>query len=186
MNSNCCSTDLGMINGNSIDIIPKNCDTEIKADIMVTEFNSVRLWGQIINCYGQPVPNALLKLVRVEKDCQGKCVYQGIAHSVSDCNGFYQFDLCVDDNTIQYKVLVNKSAIGTERIIEANGGNCGECVTPSYSPCSEYKFRVTPPDHIECSVKKCNNCCENKFAEQTPCMSTHVSGNVYAPSKVRF
>ncbi len=213
MNNNCC--DLSMINGNSIDITPQGCDSEIKADIVVSEFNSVRLWGQVLNCHGEPVSSALLKLVKVVPDCNGKCILQGIAHSVSDCQGFYQFDLCVDDPCAKYKVLVNKSAVGTERIIENDGGNCHACSKPDYTPCGEYKYRITPPDHIDCEVgaiptspcscgcngssrqkqynKKSNGSCgykqepcSNYCMQETPCTSTHVGGNVYAPTKIRF
>ncbi len=204
MNNNC---DLSMINGNSIDIAPQGCDSEIKADIVVSEFNSVRLWGQIVNCNGEAVSNALLKLVKIVVDCNGKCLYQGIAHTVSDCNGFYQFDLCVDDPCAKYKVLVNKSATGTERVIEDNTGNCNACVSPSYTPCGEYKYRITPPDSFECpqvSTCTCNKCtkgydvpkpsscpckkeiCKDYCIAEPTCPTSHVGGNVHAPYKVRF
>ncbi len=198
MNNNTC--DLSMINGNSIDIAPQGCDSEIKADIVVSEFNSVRLWGQVVNCTGEPVANALLKLVKVVYDCAGKCVYQGIAHTVSDCNGFYQFDLCVDDPCAKYKVLVNKSAVGTERIIDTGTGNCNACTQPDYTPCGDYKYRVTPPDQISCP-KNYNDCgcnkvvaepyqeCKCKAADpfqECKCNSSHIGGNVYAATKVRF
>ncbi len=193
MNNSC---DLSMINGNSIDIEPKGCDSEIKADIVVSEFNSTRLWGQIVNCYGESVSNALLKLVKVVTDCNGRCTYQGIAHSVSDCDGFYQFDLCVDEKDAKYKILVNKSATGMERIIEPSGGNCRACTENSYSPCGEYKYRVTPPDRFNCGNEvptSCNCCCEEPKPQPQPCYnyctdknSSYVGGNMYVPSKVRF
>ncbi len=204
MNNYC---DLSMINGNSIDIALQGCDSEIKADIVVSEFNSVRLWGQILNCDGEAVSNALLKLVKIVIDCNGKCLYQGIAHTVSDCNGFYQFDLCADDPCAKYKVLVNKSATGTERIIEDNTGNCQACVDPDYTPCGEYRYRVTPPDSFECpqtSTCTCDKCSKSYSAPQKTtcackkngyqgysttaptCATSHVGNNVYAPYKVRF
>ncbi len=199
MNINSC--DLSMINGNSIDIEPHGCDSEIKADIVVSEFKSVRLWGQVVNCAGEPVANALLKLVKVVYDSAGNCVYQGIAHSVSDCQGFYQFDLCAEDPCAKYKVLVNKSAVGTERIIQTGGGNCNACSEDEYTPCGEYKYRVSPPDHINCTPVQPTGCgCSQKtyssgscgFSERESCacqkcsQSTHVSGNVYVPTKVRI
>ncbi len=204
MNKNC---DLTMINGNSIDVVPQGCDSEIKADIVVTEFNSVRLWGQIVNCHGQPVSSALLKLIKIITDCNGKCIYQGIAHTVSDCNGFYQFDLCVDDPCAKYKVLVNKSATGTERIIETGTGNCNACVDPGYTPCGEYKYRVTPPDKFDCvkvPVCNCEKCsstnvkpsyedsscikeaCNDYCLTQNKYSSSCTNGNVYPSTKIRF
>ncbi len=139
-----------MIHGNSIDIVPQTCDSEIKADIVVSEFHSVRLWGQIVNCNGTSVANALIKLVKIVTDCKGKTVYQGIAHTVSDSDGFYQFDLCVDTANTKYKVLVNKAATGTERIIDATPEKGSACMEITYTPCGEYKYRITPPDDASC------------------------------------
>ncbi|MEG1479116.1 MAG: hypothetical protein RSC20_06300, partial [Clostridiales bacterium] len=139
-----------MINGNSIDIILKGNDSEIKTDIVVSEFQSIRLWAQILSCKGKPVANALLKLVRVVKTCHG-CTYQGIAHSMSDCQGFYQFDICANDPCACYKILVNKVAVGSERVIKPNCGNCNPCAEQGYTPCGEYTSHVTPPDYIDCT-----------------------------------
>ncbi len=154
--------DLTMINGNSIDISPQGCESEIKADVMVSEFNSVRLWGQIINCHGEPVSYALLKLVKVVTDCHGKCVYQGIAHTLSDCHGFYQFDLCVDDPCVKYKVLVNKSATGPKRVVKCGLGNCNSCVSRVYTPCAEYDYKLTKPDDFDCEKTPCAGCKDSK------------------------
>lgn len=118
-----------MINGNSIDVVVNKCDSEIKADIIVSEINSIRLWGQVKNCHGTPVPNVLLKLVRVTKTCSGY-KYDGIAHTISDCNGFYQFDVCYTPSGVCYKVIASKASIGPERIITST--NCEPC----YNPCS--------------------------------------------------
>lgn len=147
--------EFSMINGNSIDVKPQKGDSEIKADIVVSEFNSVRIWGQIVNCNGEPVPNALIKLIRVSKDNYDKesCYYQGIAHTVSDCQGFYQFDINADSSKEQFKILVGKSATGTERVINPNTGNCNACSTNDYAPVSEYAYRVTPPDKFNCQPK---------------------------------
>lgn len=203
MNINCCENASTMINGNSVDIALQGCDSEVKADIVVTEYNSVRLWGQVTNCNGDPVPNVLLKLVKVVKDCSGRCLYQGIAHTVSDCYGFYQFDLCADDPNAVYRVLANKSAVGMERIVSTGDGNCNACTAPSYNPCGEYKCRVTPPDYIDCNNHPsqpcgcnpnnygctpnppiCNNYCEQ--IPNPPCSCPQMGPTMYAPTKVTF
>lgn len=118
MNNNGCDCDVRMIHGSSIDIKPHECDSEIKANIIVSEYHSIRLWGQVLTCNHEPVANALLKLVKVIVDCNGRCDYQGIAHSISDAEGFYQFDLCADDPNAIYKVLVHQVITGPERIIQ--------------------------------------------------------------------
>lgn len=131
-NCNHIKCDHSLINGNSIDINIEGCESEIKADIVVSEFCSIRLWGQIKTCNGAPVKNALLKLVKVNvKPCG--CEYQGIAHTVSDCNGFYQFDLCDIEKDACYKVIVGKASTGCERTISTQG-NCQPCLLKSSCP----------------------------------------------------
>lgn len=149
-----------MIHGNSVDIVVNKCDSEIKADITVSEFNSIRLWGQVKNCNGQPVANALIKLVKVIKTCTG-FKYEGVSHTISDCNGFYQFDICDNLSCDHYKVLVGKSVYGSERVISDN--DCANCNNSSNCKCRE-----TQQNYSNC-YSNCNyyDCCE--LEEYIPC-----------------
>ena len=144
--------DRGFILGNSIDIKLTGEDiAEIRADVVVatsgvdSKCNVIRLWGQIKDCNGTPIPNALLKLIKVICTHTSE-YYEGIAHTVSDCNGFYQFDLCYCDGNECYKVLVNKAYTGAEQIIETNTGICSACVSGenSYNLCKPFEPIVTP------------------------------------------
>lgn len=142
--------------GNSIDIDidPGHCHSEIRTDVMVSEFTSVRLWGQIINCKGLPVPNALVKLVKIlGSDC-GKD-YEGIAHTTSDCEGFYQFDIYSDEHA-WYKILVGKSNTGKEIIISSSTHN-SPAYTPPAMPDEQYPSHYTPdfypPDEHLCQTQ---------------------------------
>lgn len=121
------SSNQTIVIGNSIDINinPHNCNSEIRTDVVVSELTAVRLWGQIVNCEGIPVPNAMIKLVKIIEDEYGKS-YKGIAHTLSDCEGFYQFNICSDENG-WYKILVGKSNTGKEIIVSSSNQNC-----PSY------------------------------------------------------
>ncbi len=121
--------------GNSIDIkltnnIIKNY-SEIKADIPVTQYNSIRIWGQVKDHKGHPIPYALLKLIKFSNG-KTSTSYCGIAHTTADCQGFYQFDLCAEEGS-EYKILVSKPNIDAEFTIE-NEGNC----PPSKSNCDVY------------------------------------------------
>ncbi|MGL4737879.1 MAG: hypothetical protein ACRCW2_10535 [Cellulosilyticaceae bacterium] len=103
--------------GNSIEINidPNSCAAEIRADVTVAQFTSVRLWGQIVNCNNEPVANAQIKLVKIV--CKGDTKdYISIAHTTSNHQGFYQFDICSDE-IAWYKVLVGKSTTGKEIIV---------------------------------------------------------------------
>ncbi|MEG0013677.1 MAG: hypothetical protein RR324_02360 [Cellulosilyticaceae bacterium] len=129
--------------GNSmdIDIDPYHCHSEIRIDVTVSEFTSVRLWGQILNCNGMPVPNALVKLVKISGDSCDKN-YKGIAHTTSDCEGFYQFDIYSDEHA-WYKILVGKSNTGKEIIVSSSSHSTSTCL-PDTPPNEHYPARYTP------------------------------------------
>lgn len=172
--NNCgCSSNYNIVSGNSLDLDVNYCEAEIRADVVVSEYNSVRLWGRIVNCENQPIGNALIKLLKVEC-CGDRVHYIGIAHTISDCDGFYQFELCSSDkgneNTC-YKILVSKAAYGPERIIPSVDGNCNPC-DPSdgypFDPCREYPPVMTPKGDIgnggyccdekpSCGCSSCNS-----------------------------
>lgn len=121
--------------GNSIDIKINPCDeiVEIRADVQVEEFISKRIWGKVVSCEGKPLSNTLVKLVKVVRvGCDYD--YIGMAHAVTDCEGFYQFDVCAKEES-EYKILVNKAVIGDEIVLKNNGGNCKACKNVSYEPC---------------------------------------------------
>ncbi|MCT4565388.1 MAG: hypothetical protein N4A68_13890 [Maledivibacter sp.] len=108
---------------------------EIRADLEVKKIRTIRLWGQVRDCDGDPVKCALVKLVKLSKgDCKGK-EYEGVAHGVTDCMGFYQFDICVPKSgkPSRFRVIVSKQAVGTEIKIKkaacdpCNGDSC-DCV----------------------------------------------------------
>ncbi|MGL5084710.1 MAG: hypothetical protein ACRC68_03185 [Clostridium sp.] len=153
--------------GNSVDIDMKNkqlcASSEIRSDIMVEEFNAKRIWGQIINCNNKPVANGLVKLVKISCE-NGQKYYQGIAHTITNCEGFYQFDIC-GDNTSCYKIIVNKSTTGAEAIIDNKHGNCNTCAPnnncgsngQSYNPCNTCndEFIIS---NMDCSCNETQNC----------------------------
>ena len=134
-----------VINGNNIDFEIKKTDCEIRADILVSRVNTVRIWGQVKDCEGNAVSNALVKLVKPVEKC-GHVEYQGIAHAITDCNGFYQFDIAPCSGNTNFKILVGKSTSATDRII-TNKENCNlkpvECCRQPERPCP----KPEPPCH---------------------------------------
>ncbi|MGL5149383.1 MAG: hypothetical protein ACRC7N_02270 [Clostridium sp.] len=135
-NSGCCE----YILGNSADVHVSTKDCEVRMDLQVEKANGVRVWGQIKECNGMPVANVLVKLLKVMHYC-GKQEYVGVAHTVSDCNGFYQFDL-QNCEEADYKIIVSKSAVGNERVVNPNMGcNVCEPVCPPVDDCNPmYNF----------------------------------------------
>ncbi|WP_409069571.1 hypothetical protein ACFLKB_08855 [Clostridium sp. FAM 1755] len=102
--------------------------SEARADLTVKKVRTLRVWGQVKDCDGEPVKNALLKLVREVKDDCGKIKYVGVAHGVTDCLGFYQFDICVPKECTPhvYRIFVSKQALGKEGYIKGN--ECDPCL----------------------------------------------------------
>lgn len=115
-----------------IELSKDSCSCEVKADMVIDKKRSIRIWGQITDCEGNPVPCALTKLIREVINC-GKITYVGVAHSVTDCLGFYQFDVCAPckNEVKKYRVLVGKQSIGDEFVLEKS--ECDPC--ESDCPC---------------------------------------------------
>jgi len=118
------------ITGNTLDLDLKKCDSEVRADIKVGKSKNccVRVWGQVKDCDGNPVKDALVKLLK-SYYYHGKIKFDGISHTTTDCMGFYQFDVCVDDDNTKFKIIVSKANTGTERVIHSSGtcNPCGTC-----------------------------------------------------------
>lgn len=100
-----------LILGTNVDVHVNKNECEIRADIVVEKKKSVRIWGQVITCEHQVVEDALVELVRVINKCEcGKKLYEGIAHTYTDCKGFYQFDVC-DYKGEVLKIIVGKPVV---------------------------------------------------------------------------
>ena len=121
----CQGEDASYLVGNSVDFTVDKCDSEIKADLTVSYRDTVRVWGQIRDCNGNPVEFAYLKLIKMT--CDG---YVGIAHTITDCLGFYQFDICPCTDGTSYRLLVSKASTGGgEKTVSTGikGTNCNPC-----------------------------------------------------------
>ncbi|WP_343338693.1 hypothetical protein TPELB_08960 [Terrisporobacter petrolearius] len=152
-----CSSSHTIVSGNSLDINVDNCNSEIRADIVVSEHSSIRLWGQVVNCNGDPVENVLVKLLKVDCRC-GDIYYTGIAHTITDCDGFYQFDLCSDE-TSNYKILVSKATYGPEKTIPVEYNNCNPCYEDTHCcDCNSCYDNCYQNQDCDCYYNnKCNN-----------------------------
>lgn len=107
------------VKGNLSEFEVKENDCEIRVDLIVKEVHNVRVWGQVTTCEGRPVEDALVKLVKVVYQ-EKKIVLVGVAHTITDCQGFYQFDICEKKEDAEYIVIVGKAAVTKDRIICEN------------------------------------------------------------------
>ncbi|MGG7178582.1 hypothetical protein ACQPU1_13355 [Clostridium paraputrificum] len=130
----CECEDFSYLVGNSVDFTVDKCDSEIKADLTVTYRDTVRIWGQIRDCNGNPVEFAYLKLIKMT--CNG---YIGVAHTITDCLGFYQFDICPCTDGTCFRLLVSKASTGgVEKTVSTGiqGTNCNPCNPCDLPPCN--------------------------------------------------
>lgn len=119
--------DCEYLQGNSVAVQFRKNDCEIRADVCVKKVNAIRLWGRVKTCENEPVEAALVKLLKMVCDKHGYRL-EGVAHTITDCKGFYQFDICERDDHADYRVIVGKAATGNERIIH-DCEACNPCCT---------------------------------------------------------
>ncbi len=121
-----CEDKCELIRGNAVNVEINKHDCEVRVDIKVERKHTVRIWGQVKDCFGKPVKDALVKLLKPV--CKHGCIeFAGIAHAVTDCLGFYQFEVeqC-DDEKAKYRILVSKPTTGNDRVIY-DDGICDPC-----------------------------------------------------------
>ncbi|MGL5354626.1 MAG: hypothetical protein ACRDA5_15140 [Clostridium sp.] len=126
--------------GNNVNFSVNEHDSEIKADIVVGYHKSVRVWGQVKDCNGHLIPCAYVKLLKVTPNG-----LVGIAHTLSDCQGFYQFDICVSNDGCNFTIVVGSAATGNERVVSTGlaGTSCNSIINGNI-----------------CNTNPCNNSCD--------------------------
>lgn len=176
----------GAILGNSVDIRLKECEaSEVRADVLVEsatkerECHVVRLWGQVKDCNGVPVSNALIKLIKVTNSCCG-VTYQGVAHTISDCEGFYQFDLCYCSGNETYKVLVGKTYTGPEEVICTGKGNCDvcQCEKPCQQACQQTCQQTYQQSCQPSCPPPCTTSCQPTYSKSYEQLKSQYNGSV--------
>jgi hypothetical protein len=89
-----------------------NDDSDVKVDILAQKHYGATIWGQIKDEYEKPIAEAFVKLIKPVY-CNGKIEYISIAKCMSDCNGFYQFNVESTNDDSAYKVIVSKTVATT-------------------------------------------------------------------------
>lgn len=110
-------SDCEFIEGNSLEIEVCKNDCEVNADIEVSRRKLIPLWGQVTDCDGVPVANALVKLLK-QVFIHGKIKHISVSHTITDCMGFYQFELHPTNAKNKFRILVSKALYKTEKIVD--------------------------------------------------------------------
>lgn len=150
------------ISGSFTDICTDGGESSIRADIVVSESDTVRVWGQVRSLCGRPAPGILLKLVKVFIEPGGSPRYEGVAHTTSDCNGIYQFELCRDSCHSHYRIFAGAAVAGCECALPAcevcdgpcPGQDCCRCIQPCMMRCSP----CPNPDPCAPPIRRCAPC----------------------------
>lgn len=106
-------------NGNGIDLEPNKKNCVVSSPIIIEGERSVKLWGQVKDCYGHSVENVMVKLLKpVSQD--GNIEYVGVAQTTTDSLGFYEFYLSRDNENTKLIVIASKASSGNGRTIDEN------------------------------------------------------------------
>lgn len=81
---------------------------EVKVDLMIEEKIICNVWGQVIDINQKPVDDALITLLK-PKYSNGRYEYIPVATTLSDFEGFYQFEVKPLKNGLKYKVIAGKT-----------------------------------------------------------------------------
>lgn len=95
------------LQGKTADVEICQKDVDIRVDLVVDKKKVLRLWGQIKDNSGYVVENALITLLKPQY-VRGEIEYFPIATTLSDCMGFYQFQIEKLEKNLTYKVNVGK------------------------------------------------------------------------------
>lgn len=93
--------------GQTKDLEIKEEDVDIRLDFEVEKKTTSKLWGQVKDTDGRCVEGAFVMLLK-PKYIRGNIEYVPIATAVSDCMGFYQFEIDQIEKGCKYKVSVGK------------------------------------------------------------------------------
>lgn len=96
------------VQGKTIDIDIKHSDCDIRLDLIVEKKKLCKLWGQVKDKDGNFIDGALVSLLKPQYVC-GKIEYFPVATTISDCSGFYQFEIDQLEKGLKYKVTVSKN-----------------------------------------------------------------------------
>ncbi len=128
LGSNCCEYIVG--NSKWVPVTFLDCDVKVHDIDVKKKKDKVRLSGQVVDCNGYGVSNVLVNLLKYHSRT-GETV--GVAHTITDCDGNYIFEVdkpSIFDFYDVYKIIVGKAAKGAERPDLFPFNNCEPCKNP--------------------------------------------------------
>ena len=125
-------------------------------DITLREDNRDVIYGVVINCFKEPVHNAVVKLVEIVCDC-GKEERLPIGHTFTDKEGEFVFGPLCPGKKYAIQIWVND----TEKIkICAKCHHEGKCL------------KGEKHEECDCFLGE-KHCCKDEHHEEKPCRDDH-------------
>ena len=91
----------------TLDIELQSIESEIQLDITLEEKQVSKIWGRIVDSNHKPVEDAIVTLLRPEY-ANFKLEYIKVNITLSDNDGFYEFEINESNKNVNYVVSVEK------------------------------------------------------------------------------
>jgi len=127
---------------------------EFDLEITLPEDNRTVIYGLVKDCHGEPVRDAVVKLVEVVFEC-GEKERKPVSHTFTDKNGEFVFGPLCPDRC--YEVIIWVNRVRHFKICEVSNRE-GKCLKGVDIDCCEEKK--------ECEKCKCEDKCEDKCREK--------------------
>lgn len=146
-------------------------------DVVIPEDNRNVIYGVIKDCFKEPICNAVVKLIEVERECGGKEKRRPVAHTFTNESGEFVFGPLCPHKFYEIKIWVNR----VRHIkICAKSKHEGKCLKGVDMDCYDFTIESTHGHCKEFAIKSelakegcpCGCHCEEK-KEDCPCHCHH-------------
>ncbi|MGL4914219.1 MAG: hypothetical protein ACRC3Y_17500 [Romboutsia sp.] len=91
----------------TLEVELKNKESEIKLDVVLEEKQISKIWGRIVDTNHRPIENVIVNLLRPEY-IHFKLEYIQVNATLSDSDGFYEFEINEYNKNVNYVVSVER------------------------------------------------------------------------------
>ena len=142
-------------------------------EINLPEDNRNVIYGVVKDCCGEPVNNAVVKLIEVICDC-GKEERRPVSHTFTDCEGEFVFGPLCPNRFYEIQIWVDRVKHCKICTKAEHNGKCLkgvklDCKKEHCRPCKKEKEyeKYEEYEEIKCKHdKKCDDKCEDKYEDK--------------------
>ena len=126
--------------------------TEYDLDIQLPEDNREAIFGVVKDSYGDPISDAIVKLIEVKKDF-GKTERKPVTHTFSDKHGHFVFGPLCPNRKYEIEIWANKVDHIKICKVCSHHGKCLKGINLDCDDCKDFNQSETELD-FECPEKK--------------------------------